>query len=102
MVWCLLVDSMNPDLARLQPYPFQRMAKLHAGSTPPAGLETIRLSIGEPRHPTPGFISEAVIEHLHGLSVYPSTLGSEALRSAIAAWLGRRFELPATGRVIML
>ena len=95
MVLCLFVDSMNPDLARLQPYPFQRMARLHAGVTPPAGLETLRLSIGEPRHPTPGFISEAVIEHLHGLSVYPSTLGSDALRSAIAAWLGRRFRLPA-------
>lgn len=93
---CLLsLLSMNPDLARLQPYPFQRMARLHAGVTPPAGMETIRLSIGEPRHPTPGFISEALIEHLHGLSVYPSTRGSDKLRDAIAAWLSRRFGLPA-------
>ncbi len=85
---------MNPDLARLQPYPFERMARLHAGVTPPAAMETIRLSIGEPKHPTPGFITEALIEHLHGLSVYPSTRGSEALRNAIVAWLIQRFGLP--------
>ena len=87
--------SMNPDLARLQPYPFERMARLHAGVTPPASMHTIRLSIGEPKHPTPGLITEALIEHLHGLSLYPSTRGSDALREAIAAWLTRRFALPA-------
>ncbi len=86
---------MNPDLSRLQPYPFERMAKLLAGVTPPAGLDTIRLSIGEPRHPTPAFITEAVIEHLHGLSLYPSTRGTEALRTAICDWLSTRFALPA-------
>lgn len=86
---------MNPDLARLQPYPFERMAELHAGVTPPASLPRIRLSIGEPKHPTPGFIAEALIEHLHGLSRYPATRGSDGLREAIAAWLIRRFALPA-------
>jgi len=85
---------MNPNLTRLQPYPFERLAKLYAGVTPPAELETIRLSIGEPKHPTPGFITEAVIEHLHGLSRYPLTRGSEALRETICAWLTKRFTLP--------
>jgi len=88
---------MNPDLARLQPYPFERLAKLHAGVTPPASLPAIRLSIGEPKHPAPAFITEALIEHLHGLSRYPATRGSEALRDAISAWLTRRFGLPASG-----
>jgi N-succinyldiaminopimelate aminotransferase len=82
---------MNPDLSRLQPYPFQRMAKLHAGITPPPGLAPIALSIGEPRHPTPAFITEALIEHLHGLSNYPATRGVERLRRAIADWLARRY-----------
>ena len=60
------------------------------------GLEKkLRLSIGEPRHPTPGFISEALIEHLHGLSLYPATRGSLQLRESIANWLGTRFALPA-------
>ncbi|GMQ87265.1 MAG: succinyldiaminopimelate transaminase [Gammaproteobacteria bacterium] len=85
---------MNPNLTRLQPYPFERIARLHAGVTPPVELETIRLSIGEPKHPTPGFITEAVIEHLRGLSQYPATRGSEALRETLCAWLTKRFALP--------
>ncbi len=85
---------MNPNLTRLEPYPFERLAELLAGVTPPARLETIRLSIGEPKHPTPGFITEAVIEHLHGLSQYPATRGSEALRASVCTWLVRRFGLP--------
>jgi len=85
---------MNPNLTRLQPYPFERLAKLLADVTPPADVETIRLSIGEPKHPTPGFIAEAVIEHLHGLSLYPATRGSEALRETLCTWLTNRFALP--------
>jgi N-succinyldiaminopimelate aminotransferase len=84
---------MNPDLARLQPYPFERLAQLFAGSAP-ASLPEIALSIGEPRHATPGFITEEVITHLHGLSNYPLTRGSDSLRAAIAGWLTTRFQLP--------
>jgi N-succinyldiaminopimelate aminotransferase len=85
---------MNPNLARLHPYPFERMAQLYAGSAPPRDREAIRLSIGEPKHPTPGFITEALIEHLHGLSLYPSTRGSDTLREAVCEWLTQRFSLP--------
>jgi N-succinyldiaminopimelate aminotransferase len=84
---------MNPDLARLQPYPFERLAQLFAGSAP-AALREIALSIGEPRHATPGFITEEVITHLHGLSNYPLTRGSDSLRATIAGWLTTRFQLP--------
>lgn len=85
--------SMNSDLVKLHPYPFEKLAKLKAGCTPPAHLTHIALSIGEPKHPTPGFITEAVIEHLHGLSNYPTTLGTLELRLAIEKWLGNRFQL---------
>ena len=84
---------MNPDLSRLQPYPFEKLAALKAGITPPAGLDHIALSIGEPRHPTPGFIAEEVLTHLHGLSTYPTTRGLAELRDAIAEWTTRRFNL---------
>ena len=90
-----LTDPMNPDLDRLQPYPFEKLAALKAGVTPPAHLEHIALSIGEPKHPTPGFIAEEVLTHLHGLASYPTTLGTAALRSAIANWTERRFALGA-------
>ena len=85
---------MNPNLSQLQPYPFERLAKLFDGVTPPAALTPISLSIGEPQHATPGFITEEVITHLHGLSRYPLTRGTPELRAAIANWLANRFSLP--------
>lgn len=88
---------MNPDLARLQPYPFEKLAALKAGIEPPVGLGHIALSIGEPKHPTPKFIVETLIAHLHLLSAYPTTRGLPALRQTIADWLTRRFHLPAGG-----
>ncbi|MDG1687488.1 MAG: succinyldiaminopimelate transaminase [Gammaproteobacteria bacterium] len=84
---------MNPDLAQLHPYPFEKLAKLKAGLTPPTELAHIALSIGEPKHPTPGFITNAVIENLGGLSHYPTTAGTIELRQAIANWLDQRFDL---------
>lgn len=86
---------MNPDLVRLQSYPFEKLAALKGGIQPPAGLGPIALSIGEPKHPTPDFIVETLIAHLHLLSAYPSTRGLPALRQAIANWLTRRFRLSA-------
>ncbi len=86
---------MNPDLRQLQPYPFERLAQLFNDVVPPEQLQLISLSLGEPRHATPGFISEEIITHLHGLSQYPSTRGRPELRQAIADWLTARFGLPA-------
>jgi len=85
---------MNPDLDRLQPYPFERLAELKRGILPPRDLPHIPLSIGEPRHPAPGFIAEEVIAHLHGMAAYPTTKGSAELRQAMADWLTARFSLP--------
>jgi N-succinyldiaminopimelate aminotransferase len=84
---------MNPNLERLQPYPFERLARLKQGIVPPSGLAHIALSIGEPKHPTPGFIADALIAHLHGMAGYPTTRGTPELRSTIAQWLSRRFSL---------
>jgi N-succinyldiaminopimelate aminotransferase len=86
---------MNPDLARLQPYPFERLRLLLAGNTPPAALPHINLSIGEPKHATPKLIFDALTAALPTLSSYPLTLGTDALRESIAAWLARRFGLGA-------
>ena len=86
---------MNPDLARLQPYPFEKLARLKAGITPPAGLRHIALSIGEPQHQTPALLREELVRHLGGLANYPTTKGIPALRAAMAAWLERRFGLPS-------
>jgi N-succinyldiaminopimelate aminotransferase len=86
---------MNPDLARLQPYPFERLRQLLAGNTPPASLPPINLSIGEPKHATPRLIFEALTAALPTLASYPLTLGTDALRESIADWLLRRHALPS-------
>ncbi len=89
---------MNPDLGHLQPYPFEKLAALKQGIQPPRDRDHLALYIGEPKHPTPALISDALIAHLHQLSVYPSTRGLPALRLAIAQWLTRRFQLGTVGR----
>jgi N-succinyldiaminopimelate aminotransferase len=86
---------VNPDLDLLQPYPFQRLAGLFEGVTPAPGLRPISLGIGEPRHPTPALVRDALVANLDGLSSYPATAGTEALRRSIAEWLIRRHTLPA-------
>jgi len=88
------LHTMNPDLDRLQPYPFERLADLIAGVEPLSGSDRILLSIGEPKHAPPGLITEAMNAHLEGLSIYPNTRGLPELRAAIAHWLTRRFDLP--------
>jgi N-succinyldiaminopimelate aminotransferase len=86
---------VNPHLALLQPYPFEKLQRLFTGVAPPKDLPPIRLSIGEPQHETPEFIKRTLTENLSGLASYPSTQGNEALRQAIADWIGRRYGLPA-------
>ena len=94
---------MNPLLSRLQPYPFERLRQLFAGITPNPALRPISLGMGEPKHPTPAFIQQAMIDSIvstpSGLSNYPATGGEPKLREAFAQWLQKRYGLsldPAT------
>ncbi len=84
---------MNPLLSRLQPYPFERLRQLFADITPNAAYRPISLGIGEPRHPTPEFIKQALAGSLGGLAAYPSTAGEPALREAFVRWLNTRYGL---------
>jgi len=86
---------LNPLLARLQPYPFEKLRALLAGTTPDPKYTPINLSIGEPRHPTPHLVKSALAGALDGLAVYPATAGTVELREAICAWLERRYAIPA-------
>jgi N-succinyldiaminopimelate aminotransferase len=85
---------MNPDLELLQPYPFERLARLTADVTPAKDKAAIALTIGEPKHPVPPFILEALQNSLSRIESYPNTLGIPELRNSIAGWLGHRFRLP--------
>jgi N-succinyldiaminopimelate aminotransferase len=85
---------LNPFLANLNEFTFTRLARLLAGITTPSGVKPINLSIGEPKHPTPQFIRDAVAANTVGLAQYPPAKGSAALRESIASWAKKRFSLP--------
>jgi N-succinyldiaminopimelate aminotransferase len=86
---------VNPLLDKLQPYPFEKLRALLAGIRPNEKFKAINLSIGEPKHPTPTLVKQALAGALDGLAAYPATIGLPALRQAISAWLERRYGIPA-------
>ena len=90
---------MNPLLQRLHPYPFERLRELTRDVVPSPDHAPIGLGIGEPRHPTPKLVEDALTGALAGLSAYPATAGTPALREAVVGWVRRRYGVvldPAT------
>ncbi|MFC2293089.1 MAG: succinyldiaminopimelate transaminase [Kingella oralis] len=83
---------MNSHLNQLHPYPFARLREAMQGITPPEGISEIPLYIGEPKHPTPAVLTDALIAALPELSKYPAALGLPELRQACANWLRRRYD----------
>jgi N-succinyldiaminopimelate aminotransferase len=84
---------LNPAFAHLHAYPFEKLRTLLKGVTPPQHLPPITMQIGEPKHPTPQLIKDALIAGFDGLAQYPPTAGPLALREAIAQWAVRRYGL---------
>ena len=72
--------------------PFVRLTELLAGIEPEQPL--INLSVGEPRHPMPSFVSPVLATHIGGFGKYPMLRGTDRFRAAAASWLGRRYKLP--------
>ena len=83
---------MNPLLNQLQPYPFARLREAMQSVNPPEGVAPVHLHIGEPKHPTPEVITNALTSSLHELEKYPLTAGLPELRQACADWLQRRYD----------
>lgn len=83
---------MNPLLDRLQPYPFARLREAMQGLDAPQGMRPVPLHIGEPKHPTPKVITDALTATLPELAKYPLTAGLPELHRACANWLHRRYD----------
>ncbi|CCK75140.1 MAG: succinyldiaminopimelate transaminase [Oleispira antarctica] len=84
---------MNPDLQKLQPYPFEKLTALKAQVSPNENLSHIALSIGEPKHPAPKFVTQCLKDNIDKVENYPTTKGLPVLRETIAQWLQQRFGL---------
>jgi N-succinyldiaminopimelate aminotransferase len=93
---------VNHRLELLAAYPFERLARLKAGATPPASLAHIAMSIGEPKHAPPALVIEALQKSLGRLDSYPATAGLPETRAACAAWLQRRFGLRVDADTMVL
>lgn len=85
---------INPRLAALAEYPFDRLRALLDGIAPPPDLRPMILSVGEPRHPPPALVIEVLARHVDGWGRYPPVEGTEGFRRAAADWLVRRYRLP--------
>ena len=73
---------MNPGLEKLQQYPFEKLAALKAGVVPPIDLTAIVMSIGEPRHPAPDFVLDAIKQnnqHRRELRDRPKPIQDESI-----------------------
>ena len=89
------MSHFAPGFELLQPYPFQKFSKILATLTPNESLRQIRLSIGEPQHPTPALVKDALAGSLDTLARYPATQGTPELREAISKWIVRRYGITA-------
>lgn len=85
-------DLMNPLLDTLKPYPFARLREAMQGIDAPPGRTPAPLHIGEPKHPAPAVVTEALAAALPELEKYPVSAGLPELRQACAAWVRRRYD----------
>jgi len=93
---------VNHRLELLAAYPFERLARLKSGITPPASLPHIAMSIGEPKHVPPPFVIEALRRELGKLDSYPATAGLPETRGSFAAWLARRFKVNVSAETMVV
>lgn len=68
------------------------------------GGTPIHMTIGEPKHAFPAWVTDKVVENAAGFNSYPPNDGSPELRGAIAGWIARRYgvEMDADTQVMAL
>jgi succinyldiaminopimelate transaminase len=81
---------LSPGMRAAEPYPFEELDRRVAEATA-EGRTLVDLGVGDPREETPAFIRDALKDAIAPTSRYPRAAGLPELRSAIAAWVRRRF-----------
>ena len=77
--------------SNLPAYAFPRLRGLLDGHRP--GGDTVHMTIGEPRHPFPDWVSDILGRHAAEFHKYPPNDGTPELLCAIAAWLAQRYRV---------
>lgn len=79
---------------RFETLPVYAFPRLRALLDPhPAGGPVVHMTIGEPRHAFPSWITQIIADHADEFRRYPPNEGIPELRGAIADWLDRRYGL---------
>ena len=79
--------------SNLPPYAFPRLRALLDSHEP--GGEVVHMTIGEPKHEFPAWVTETIAAHAAEFNSYPANDGTPALRGAISEWIGRRYGVTA-------
>lgn len=83
---------MFPErFSNLPAYAFPRLRSLL--DEHPAGGGVIHMTIGEPGHAFPGWITDIIAEHAAGFGRYPVNEGLPALLQAASDWVARRYDV---------
>lgn len=83
--------------SNLPAYAFPRLRAL-LDHLPPGG-PVEQMTIGEPKHKFPQWVTDVIVENAAGFNNYPNNDGTDELRGAITDWLARRYDVtldPAT------
>ncbi|WP_170406335.1 aminotransferase class I/II-fold pyridoxal phosphate-dependent enzyme [Ruegeria arenilitoris] len=75
--------------SNLPAYAFPRLRALLDHHAP--GGDVVHMTIGEPKHDFPPWVTDVIVENAAGFQKYPPNEGSDALRGAIADWIDRRY-----------
>ena len=72
---------------------------VHEGGGP-----LIQMTIGEPKHAFPAWVTDEITKHAAGFNSYPPNDGSPELKAAISRWIKRRYgvEMDAASEVMAL
>ncbi|KII17188.1 aminotransferase class I/II-fold pyridoxal phosphate-dependent enzyme [Phaeobacter sp. S60] len=77
--------------SNLPPYAFPRLRALLDHHTP--GGDVVHMTIGEPKHDFPAWVTDVIVENAAGFQSYPPNEGSAELRGAISDWIKRRYNV---------
>ncbi|KCV82402.1 class I and II aminotransferase [Actibacterium atlanticum] len=75
--------------SNLPEYAFPRLRTLLDAHAP--GGDVIHMTIGEPKHAFPDWITDIIVENAEGFANYPPNEGAPELRMAISDWIKRRY-----------
>ena len=75
--------------SNLPAYAFPRLRALLDHHAP--GGEVVHMTIGEPKHDFPPWVTDTIVENAGLFRAYPQNEGTDALRGAISGWINRRY-----------